>query len=255
MSQMKLNRRTAIVNLVKSKRQVTIAELSREFGVTEETIRKDLQELSEQGKLLRTFGGAAIREYGTERPLDQRTIQNLSEKQKIAKAALSLINEGNLLVLDAGSTVSVLAKILPQNSNIVVLTNSLEITNILSSKQGISVICTGGRLREKSMSLQGILAENAIAAFNAEKAFISCSAVDVNLGVMDSNEGGARIKQKMIDIAREVYLLADSSKIGGIAHITTCPISRITGIVTDDSISARTVQALETAGVQVITGK
>lgn len=255
MSQMKLNRREAIVNLVKIKRQVTILELSKEFGVTEETIRKDLQELSEQGKLLRTFGGAALREYGTERSLDQRNIQNLVEKQKIARAAVGLVREGNMIVMDAGSTTSVFSKMLPSDKEIIVLTNSLEITNILAAQSGISVISTGGRLRTKSMSFQGILAENAIESFNAEKAFISCAAVDVNLGVMDSNEGEARIKQKMIGIAREVYLLADSLKIGGIAHITTCPLNRITGIVTDDSVSSRTVQMLESAGVRVIVGK
>ena len=234
---------------------MTILELSKEFGVTEETIRKDLQELSEEGKLLRTFGGAAIREYGTERPLDQRIIQNLSEKQKIARAAVELLGEGNMIVMDAGSTTSVLAKSLPHDKRIIVLTNSLEITNILATQPGISVICTGGRLREKSMSLQGVLAESSIESFNAELAFISCAAVDVKLGVMDSNEGEARIKQKMIGMAREVYLLADSMKIGGIAHITTCPISKLTESSPTTASLQKNVQMLENSGIQVIIGK
>ena len=255
MSNAKLNRRAEIVRLVKERKHITRTELSREFGVTEETIRKDLQELSERGELMRTFGGAAIREYGNEKSLDQRIIQNLEEKQKIARAASELVHAGNLLVMDAGSTVTFLAKLLPPGMNVTVLTNSLEITSILTEREEVSVICTGGRFHKKSMSFQGILTENAIGTYNAEKAFISCSAFDVNLGVMDSNEEAARTKQKMIQMAREVYLLADSSKIGCIAHITTCSIGSLTGIVTDDGIPAKALQALENAGVRVIIAK
>lgn len=255
MATAKTSRQNEIVKYIKAKKTATSTELSEYFSVTEETIRKDLQELSERGDLIRTFGGAAIREYSVERPLDQRIIQNYTEKQKIACAAAKLITADNLIVMDAGSTISVLAKEIPSNLNVVVLTNSLENTNSLAQNPGVTVYCTGGKLHKKSLSFQGILTENAVRTYNAEKAFISCAALDRRLGVMDTNEEEARIKRKMMEISREVYLLTDSSKIGNIAHITTCPISALTAIVTDNGVTPQTVREFEDAGVRVIVAE
>lgn len=252
MANAKFRRRSEIVKIVRSKRHMSCAELSKTFGVTEETIRKDLQELSEKGEILRTFGGAAVWEYGMERSLDQRSIQHQEEKQKIALKAVSMLKAGDLISMDAGSTVTMMAKAIPDDLSITVLTNSMEICNILSEKQAVTVICTGGKLHKKSMSYQGMLTESAIQSFNAGKAFISCAAFDLKLGVMDSNEEAARTKQNMIRNARDVYILMDSSKIGCIAYITTCPVSSITGIVTDDGIQEQTVQELEEIGVETV---
>ncbi len=252
MATSKANRQTEIIKYIKAKKTATSTELSEFFNVTEETIRKDLQELSDRGDIIRTFGGAAVKEYNIERPLDQRIIQNYMEKQKIAYAATKLITADNLIVMDAGSTISVLAKEIPDHLNIVVLTNSLEITNSLARNAGVAVYCTGGKLHKKSLSFQGILTENAIKTYNAEKAFISCAALDSRLGVMDTNEEEARVKRKMMEISREVYLLTDSSKIGSIAHITTCKIDALTAIVTDSGVSPQAVQEFEEAGVRVI---
>lgn len=252
MARTKANRRTEIVKYIKAQRSATSTELSDVFKVTEETIRKDLQELSEKGELIRTFGGAAIREYSVERPLNQRIILNYAEKREIACAAAKLITPGNLIVLDAGSTISALVKEIPSGMNVVALTNSLENANILSQNPDVTVYCTGGKLHQKSLSFQGILTENALNTYNAEKAFISCAAVDRKLGVMDTNEEEARIKRKMIEISQEVYLLADSTKIAGVAHITTCPIRALTAIVTDNGITPQALREFEETGVRVI---
>jgi len=252
MATAKTNRQKEIVKYIKARKSASSTELSGFFSVTEETIRKDLQELSDRGELLRTFGGAAVREYNGERPLNQRVIQHYAEKQKIACMAAKLITADNLIVMDASSTISVLAKEIPNNLNVVVLTNSLENTNTLSQNAGVTVYCTGGKLHKKSLSFQGILTESAIKTYNAEKAFISCAALDRRLGVMDTNEEEARVKRNMMAISREVYLLTDSSKIGSIAHITTCPIGALTAIVTDSGVSQATVREFEDAGVRVM---
>lgn len=252
MANAKFKRRSEIVRIVREKKQMSCVELSKAFGVTEETIRKDLHELSEKGELLRTFGGAMVREYGTERSLDQRIIQNLEQKKRIAQKAVSTLKSGDLVAMDAGSTVTMMAKAIPDHLKITVLTNSLEICNILSEKENVTVICTGGKLHKKSMSLQGMLTESTINSLNAEKAFISCAAFDIKLGVMDSNEEAARTKQSMIRNAREVYLLMDSSKIGCIAYITTCPASSITKVVTDNAAAAEVVKRIEDLGIEMI---
>lgn len=251
----KETRRDKIFELIKNAKNVSCDELSSCFGVTEETIRKDLQYLSDKGMIIRTFGGAAIKEYGNERPLDQRIIQNYSEKQRIAVEASKLILPGDLIVMDAGSTIMLLAQNMKRDSNIVVVTNSLETTNILAKTEGITVICTGGMLRTKSMSFQGSHAENAIRSYNVQKAFISCAAVDLRRGIMDTNEGEVRIKICMIEEADKVYLLADSSKINGIAHVTTCDLSKITAIITDSGVEDETVREYEESGVKIIIAR
>ncbi len=248
----KLKRRSQIVSLVRERGQISCVALSQIFGVTEETIRKDLQELSDKGELLRTFGGAMVREYGSERPLDQRLIQNLEEKQRIAQKAAALLKPGDLVMMDAGSTVTLMAGAIPDDFRVTVLTNSLEISNILAQKSNVTLICTGGKFHKKSMSFQGMLAEATINALNVEKAFISCSAFDTELGVMDVNEEAARSKRDMIKNARETYLLMDSSKIGGIAYVTTCPAHCITKIVTDDGVAPALVKKIEEMGTEII---
>lgn len=252
MASEKMKRRSEIVSLVRERKQVSCVELSRIFGVTEETIRKDLQELSDKGELLRTFGGAMVREYGSERPLDQRLIQNMEEKQRIALKAVSMLKEGDLVMMDAGSTVTLMAKAIPDDFRVTVLTNSLEISNILAEKPNVTLICTGGKFHKKSMSFQGMLAEATINSLNVEKAFISCSAFDIKLGVMDVNEEAARSKRAMIKNARETCLLMDSSKIGGIAYVTTCPAECITKIVTDKGAAPEVVKKIEELGTEII---
>lgn len=251
----KESRRDKIFDLIKNSKKISCEELSKYFGVTEETIRKDLQNLSDKGLVIRTFGGAAVKEYGGERPLDQRMIQNYVEKQKIADEASKLIRSGDLIAMDAGSTNMLLAQTARHDSNIFVITNSLEITSLLSKVADITVICTGGKLHKKSMSFQGSHAESAIRSYNVQKAFISCAAVDIKRGIMDTNENEARVKLCMIEEADEVYLLADSSKINGVAHVTTCDLSRIAAIITDDGVEDKTIQEYQRVGVRMIVAQ
>lgn len=247
-------RREQITDYVKNKKNATSEELSKRFNVTEETIRKDLNFLSEQGVIIRTFGGAMVKdEYDPS--LAQRTIRNYEEKRLIAKAASLLIKERDTIILDAGSTTIELAKLIKENSEVVVLTNSLEIMNILSKVQGISVISTGGLLRSKSMSFQGQLAENSIGNYNIQKAFISAKAVGADEGIMDTNEVEASVKRKMLEKAKDITLLADNSKFLKIAHVTVCPIDRINRIITDKGTGPDVIKDFTDRGVEVIIAK
>lgn len=251
----KNTRRESMLEYIRNAKQVTCEELSNHFNVTEETIRKDLTSLSESGLIIRTFGGATVREIGGEISMDQRKIQNFSQKQKIAREANKLIKNGDLIVMDAGSSIVVLAQTLTNVQDVVVITNSLETTNVLARNEGVTVFCTGGRLRAKSMSFQGSHAENAIKSYNVNKAFITCAALDARRGIMDTNEGEVRIKNCMIKEAEEVYVLADSTKIGNIAYVTTCDIGRITAVITDDGITEAELEEFNRAGANIIVAK
>jgi|AGTN01.1.fsa_nt_gi Transcriptional regulators of sugar metabolism len=247
-------RREQILDYVKNRKNATSEELSKRFNVTEETIRKDLNYLSEKGTIIRTFGGAMVKdEYDPS--LEQRTISNYEEKRLIAEAASLLIKERDTIILDAGSTTIELAKYIKEDSEVVVVTNSLEIINILSRIQGISVISTGGQLRPKSMSFQGQLAESSIGNYNIQKAFISAKAVGVNEGIMDTNEVEANVKRKMLERAKDITLLADYSKFSKIAHVTVCSIDRINRIITDKGTSPDRIKQFTDKGIEVIVAE
>jgi len=247
-------RREQILEYIKSKKNATSEELSKRFGVTEETIRKDLNFLSEKGQVIRTFGGAMIKE-DYDPSLAQRTISNIEEKRKIARTASAFINDRDSIVMDAGSTTIELAKYIREDSEVVVVTNSLEIMNILSKYQGVTVISSGGRLRSKSMSFQGQLAEYSIGNYNIQKAFISAKGIGFEEGIMDTNEVEASVKRKMIETAKEIILLADYSKFEKIAHVTVCPLDKVSTIITDSKAAPERIKKFRDRGIKVIVAE
>jgi len=244
-------RRELILKYIHDNRVASSEELSQHFNVTNETIRQDLNYLNEKGHIIRTFGGAMLKD-DYDPSLEQRTIINFEEKQKIAKKALEFIDRKDLIVMDAGSSVIEFARRIEEDSEVVIVTNSLEILNRLSKVKGITVIGAGGKLRTRSMSFQGTNAENTIASYNLQKAFISAEAIGLNEGIMDTNEAEASVKRCMIDVAREVTLLVDHSKFAKMAHITVCKLDKVHRIITDDKTDKEIIKKLKEKGIEVI---
>ena len=244
-------RRELILKYIHDNRVAASEELSHYFKVTNETIRQDLNALSEAGHIIRTFGGAMLRE-DYEPSLEQRAIINYEEKHKIARAALPFICRNDLIVMDAGSTVVELSRMIEKNSDIVVVTNSLEVLNRLAKVSGVTVIGTGGTLRSHSMSFQGRNAENALRSYNLKKAFITAEAIGLDEGIMDTNEPEASVKKCMIETAHEVTLLVDHSKFACMGHITVCPLEKIHRVITDAKTDKGIIQKLRQKGLEVI---
>lgn len=245
------SRREEILEYLKNNKTVSCDELCGRFDVTRETIRQDLNSLSEQGLVVRTFGGAMI--AGEPFPsLEQRVALNMEEKHRIAKAALQYIRPNDLMVMDAGSTIVELAKIMGEGMNLVVLTNSLEILRILAQKSGVHAIGTGGSVFSHSMSFQGRNAENMISSYNLRKAFISAEALSFKEGIMDTNEGEACIKRAMIEAAGEVTLLIDHTKFTKMGHITVCPVTRINRIITGSGVDPETIEMFLGKGIEFV---
>ena len=244
-------RRDKIFELVKSKKKAVAEDLCRMFDVTGETIRKDLSILNDRGLIIRTHGGAIFRE-DYDPSLAQRTVSNLKEKTAIARKAAEYVESSDCIILDAGSTIIELAKLLNENSNIVVLSNSLEIINILSKRNGFDVISSGGSLMVKSMSFCGRLAEHSVTIYNIQKAFMSAFGVGFNEGIMETNELEASFKRKAIEAAKEVTVLVDHTKFHKIAHETVCGIKKVNRIITDDRADPEDLKKYEDAGIDVV---
>lgn len=234
-----------IVQLVNDRGSIRVSELSELCGVTEETIRRDLDRLEQAGKLRRSHGGAVnVKDQQPETPFTEREIAHAEEKRQIAQEAIRLIKPKDRIVLDASTTAWYMASHLP-DIPLTVLTNSIKVALELSTKEKIEVISTGGLLASRSLSYVGPLAERSLDAYYVDKLFLSCKGVHLERGISESSELQARIKLKMIGIAEQVVLLADSSKFGVQAFTQVAELSEVHSIITDKRIGADTVAELK----------
>lgn len=241
-----------IIERVNELGSVRVAELSKLFAVTEETIRRDLDQLHKQGKLRRSHGGAVkIQEAQKETPYFEREVVHVAEKKMIAHEAIKHIHAGERILLDASSTAWYMAAILP-NITLTVLTNSIKVALELSNKEKITVISTGGALSPRSLSYIGPLAERSLELYHVDKAFISCKGIHLERGISESNEFQGKVKQKMIEVADRVYLMSDFSKFAqnSFAYVASC--DEIDVIITDNKADEDYLQALASTEVEII---
>ncbi|MFE4570309.1 DeoR/GlpR family DNA-binding transcription regulator [Paenibacillus chitinolyticus] len=240
-----------ILALVNERGSIRVTELSELCGVTEETIRRDLDKLESEGRLMRSHGGAVrVGESQPEIPFKERETVHADLKRSIAREAVKHIRENDRIILDASTTAWYMAQILPDEP-LTVLTNSIQVAVELSSKEKIQVVSTGGRLLPQSLSYAGPLAERSMDTYHVDKAFLSCKGVHTARGISESSELQALVKAKMVAISDEVFLLADHSKFGqqSFAHVASW--ERIGHVITDSSTSADSLEALREKGVKV----
>ncbi|MCP1183809.1 DeoR/GlpR family DNA-binding transcription regulator [Paenibacillus sp. 1781tsa1] len=236
-----------IVEWVDTQGSMRVTELSERCGVTEETIRRDLDKLEQAGRLRRSHGGAVSVKYKeelqSEIPYPERAVAHAEEKRRIASEAVKMVESGDRIALDASTTAWYMAAGLP-NIPLTVLTNSIKVAAELSNKEQIRVIATGGQLASKSLSFVGPLAERSLDAYHVDKVFLSCKGVHLTKGISESNELQALVKQKMIQIADEVILLADSSKFNIQAFTRVAEMSSVAKVITDQGVDEEQVSAL-----------
>jgi DeoR family transcriptional regulator of aga operon len=234
--------------------QVLVEHLSKEFSVSEVTIRNDLDQLEKKNQLIRARGGAIRLESGV--GLDQRLADkhkiNYPEKARIGKLAAQLVNEADTIIIDSGSTTAEMVKNLPDLQDLTVITNALNIANQLMMKPNINMIIPGGYLRKNMLSLVGPQAEKSLRNFNVDKAFLGVDGLDTRQGIFTPNVEEARLNEIMIEVSKEVILLADSSKFKKRSFAFICNINEIDKIITDNKIPEDDKKRLLDAGVEVI---
>jgi len=249
-----VGRRKDIINLLSEKGEVMVADLSQLFNVSEVTIRNDLDQLEKKNILIRARGGALKFEGGvaTDRRLADKSKINFLAKKGIGQRAAQLVSESDTIIIDSGSTTAELVKHLPQLQDITVITNALNIANLIGNTNNINMIMLGGYLRKNSLSLVGPLAEKSLRNFNVDKVFLSVDGFDTKQGIFTPNVEEARLNEIMIEIAREVIVLVDSSKFKKRSFAFICTIEQIDKVVTDVNISVEDKKRLQDAGVEVI---
>lgn len=238
--------------MVTQQRTVKNSEIMERFGVSIETVRRDLEYLEQRGFLRRVYGGAVINvTLGSEPEYESRTQAQYQEKNAIASAAAKLICPEETIYLGVGTTVQAMAQYIKGLGEITVFTNALRTAVELSEAPGCTVILPGGQLRSKELTLSGFPAEDNFAHFNVDKAFIGIGGITES-GVTDFHIGEARLHRQLIQNARVSVVLADSSKLGVRAMNNVCSLNEIDIVITDEKAPKQTVKALEQAGVRVI---
>ena len=249
---MNQDRRNEIVELINKQRTVKNNELMERFDISIETVRRDLEYLERQGYLQRVYGGAVVKtSLGSEPAYNSRAQENSAEKASIAQAAAQLVEAGDTIFLDVGTTILDMAQNIRAGGPITAFTNALRTAIALSQIPECTVILPGGQLRSGELALSGFPAEENMAHFNVRKAFLGAAGIS-EAGVTDFHTAEANLRRQVVHNADQVIVLADFSKFGIRAVNNVCPLSSVDIVVTDSKTPAVFVRQLEQAGVRVI---
>ena len=248
-----LERQKKILELLSSEGAVMVSKLSMELGVTEETVRRDLEKLEARELLRRTHGGALpIDENSYELSLEKRKGLNVESKQALAQVAAEYIASGDSIFLDASTTTFYLAKELKKMKNLTVITNSIRVINELAGIDDIKVIAVGG-IVSNNQSLVGSMAENSIACnYFADKMFFASKGIGESNVILEGNEQECYIKQRMLANSRSHYYLCDKSKIGKVGYMRLASFEEIECLITDARLSDELMATLQENAVEVV---
>jgi DeoR family fructose operon transcriptional repressor len=233
--------------------RVEVATLAATFGVTTETVRRDLTRLERRGMIRRVHGGALpVDRLGFEPDYEQRMDLHRSEKERIGAAAVDLVpNEGAVLI-DAGTTTARLVEAFPTNRELVVTTNSLPLARSLVERSNVTVLMPGGRLRPRTLAQVDVWTQRVLAELHVDVAFIATNGMSAEYGLTTPDVAEAEIKRAMIRAGGRVVLLADSSKFGQHHFIRFGDLEQIDVLICDDALDEEAAAEFRRLGVEVV---
>jgi len=246
-----------IMDLLRQNGRVTVAELSESLQVSPVTIRRDLEKLEEREWLLRTHGGAVLPPEGgsdefREKSVLEKQEQFVEEKRRIARAAAELVHNGETVALTPGSTNLFLAECLGGKKDVTLVTNALNIALAAARFPELDVVVVGGKLRRKSLAVTGPIAEADLRELRVDKLFLGVDGLDPDAGLTTPNLSEAGVNRCMIDIAREVVVVADRSKFGKVTLSCIAPVERADLIISDRGLSQEMARRIEEKGVRLV---
>ena len=246
-------RKIEILADIEARETVSTINLAKKYNVSITTITRDLQELERKGLILRIHGGAtSIRGGGYEYPFLTRENQNLEEKRHIAAAAFAMIREGDSILLDVGTTIHELAKLLITMTKITVIVTSLPMAQTLSAQPGIELIVIGGKYRHSEFSMVGHIADMCLNNFYVDKAFIGAAGIHYEIGITEYSYEQAGTKRTLISQAKQRIVLADHTKFDKIQLASVCPLSSVDKIITDIGLSNEIFSDYENLDVEFL---
>ena len=245
-------RRAEIVRLAKNTGLAGVEDLAEQFGVTASTIRRDLAQLTAEGLLARTYGGAIAVPPHPESSLRQRAVQGYEVKRAIAKWAAGQVRPGETVLLDAGTTVGAMGEFLRDFETLTVVTAGLTALEALADADDVRVECLGGTLRHLSQGFIGPLAEANLARLSFDRVFLGADSVTADRGICEAELEQTRLKELMMERAGQVYVLAHAPKLGQRPFHAWAPLPPGATLVTDSSAPPEQLALFAQAGIQVV---
>lgn len=251
------DRHQRILALLQAQHRVGTDSLAEDMGVSRETVRRDLLELERDGRIKRVHGGAVLPGPPPEEPFVARMGMNLSEKEALARHAAGLIEPGQCLMIDAGTTTSVFARHLATIPELMVVTNSLDISTTLHRvRPRINVVLLGGRMVSDVPGTYGEITLSEIDRFNVDVTVVSPVALHPEHGATSYDLDEAEVARRMIERAGKVIMLADHHKLGEKSRVRCCGLDRIDVLVTDAGAASRDLEVFRQAGIgEVLTAR
>ena len=247
------DRRSQIITKLDEAGQVQVNQLSDLFKVSPVTIRNDLAYLEKRDFLYRTRGGAIKQtKVAMDLALSEKTRKNSEQKKKIAIKAVEMIQDGDTIILDSGTTTMEIAKIMRDFQNLTVITHALNVATELAVLKGVEIIMPGGILRSTSFSLVGSQAEQNLKNYYCDRLFLGVDGFDTSYGISTPCVSEAQLNRVMAEIAHEIIVVTDSTKFGRRSFAHILPVAAIDKVITDDGISEKDRQALVAQHVDVI---
>jgi len=249
-------RRLQISELVRQHGSVQVSTLAQQFGVSVQTVRKDLRYLADRGVMARAYGGGidsgavGASQTVAEPHFETKRTEHLAEKRRIGALAAAMVRPGDTIAIDSGTTAIALAEALP-DMDVTVVTNDFGVLTALSPKTQINLVMLGGELRRKNMAFYGGLTVEALAFLHVDLLFLGVDGFDLERGITTHYEPEAMLNRKMVEAARAVVAVTDSSKFGRICLHRIIPVVELDALITDSGAPEEIAQACKALGVDL----
>ena len=234
------------------KESVSMEELQQKFETSLNTVRRDVALLLKKGTIEKVYGGVCARKPEQLAPFDVRTIKNQEAKMHIGIKAAELVEEGDIIFLDSGTTTLHLVNSLAKMQNVTIVTHSLHAITAAIPFQGLTIISLPGQLHRKTSSFTGLDAVRFLRTYNIKKAFMAATGLSISNGVTNSSPLEYELKITAMERSASSYLLLDSGKFGQTALLTYASLDKFDGVITDAKPDQSYITALENAGTRII---
>lgn len=250
----KSERCLSILDMLQKQRKVEVNDLAEKFGISEMTIRRDLNFLAQQYNITRTHGGAMMAEQPVVRMIsfDESRISHKEAKERIAARAAALVRNGQRIFIDAGSTTRIILNYLDEDTRAVIVTNHLKVAERALQFANLSVIMLGGEMIRITNCSSGTVAEEQLEKYQLDTAFLGAGAIGTDGGLYDGYSPEARFKRSIFSVAKKIYILADSSKFNTYDLNSFASLSQVNGVITDSGIDEEGKNLLKKYQVEVM---
>lgn len=249
---MKEDRISALQNHIRKNGRASIEELCSLFNISKNTIRRDINELEKQNYIKKVYGGVILNDTKTTEPFESREVKNKDEKQQIGSLASNLVEDGDIIYIDSGTTTMCMIPHLAARKNLTIITNNLHVITSSLPFSNLNIICTGGTFLRRTNSFIGIEAVNSLKQYNISKSFVATTGLSIEKGLTNSSSFEYDIKRYISENCEQIIVLADNSKFDRVSLMTYYDLKSIQVLVTDKEPDATYIKFFNDYNINLV---